>query len=156
ALGAVCAACVVLPDRLHAFAGPMPTRRGTRSTIAAIAATLTQGGEMRKTIRRLLTPAAVAALAGVLAAAAGAATVHQGHDPFRNDGRQPATTTPIKHVVVIFQENVSFDHYFATYPDATNPQGEPGFRARRDTPSVDGLNESFQANMNAANPFRLD
>ena len=29
-----------------------------------------------------------------------------------------ATTTPIKHVVVIFQENVSFDHYFGTYPNA--------------------------------------
>ena len=28
------------------------------------------------------------------------------------------TTTPVKHVVVIFQENVSFDHYFATYPNA--------------------------------------
>ncbi len=27
---------------------------------------------------------------------------------------QPSSTTPIKHVVVIFQENVSFDHYFAT------------------------------------------
>jgi phospholipase C len=26
------------------------------------------------------------------------------------------TTTPIKHLVVIFQENVSFDHYFGTYP----------------------------------------
>ena len=26
----------------------------------------------------------------------------------------------IKHVVVIFQENVSFDHYFATYPVARN------------------------------------
>jgi phospholipase C len=26
------------------------------------------------------------------------------------------TATPIKHVVVIFQENVSFDHYFATSP----------------------------------------
>jgi len=24
----------------------------------------------------------------------------------------------IKHVVVIFQENVSFDHYFGTYPHA--------------------------------------
>ena len=24
------------------------------------------------------------------------------------------TSTPIKHVVIIFQENVSFDHYFAT------------------------------------------
>src|SRR5208282_5389363 len=28
----------------------------------------------------------------------------------------PPTTTPIKHLVVIFQENISFDHYFGTYP----------------------------------------
>jgi phospholipase C len=27
------------------------------------------------------------------------------------------TTTPIKYVVVIFQENNSFDHYFGTYPN---------------------------------------
>ena len=38
-----------------------------------------------------------------------------------------ATTTPITHVVMIFQENVSFDHYFATYPVAQNPPGEPAF-----------------------------
>src|SRR5262245_58413298 len=31
------------------------------------------------------------------------------------------TTTPIKHLVVIFQENHSFDAYFATYPVAANP-----------------------------------
>jgi phospholipase C len=31
------------------------------------------------------------------------------------------TRTPIKNLVVIFQENVSFDHYFGTYPNATNP-----------------------------------
>ena len=31
------------------------------------------------------------------------------------------TATPIQHLVVIFQENVSFDHYFGTYPFATNP-----------------------------------
>src|SRR5438128_696141 len=30
----------------------------------------------------------------------------------------PETTTPIRHLVVLFQENVSFDHYFATYPHA--------------------------------------
>ncbi len=35
------------------------------------------------------------------------------------------TATPIKHLVVIFQENVSFDHYFGTYPNAVNPEGEP-------------------------------
>jgi phospholipase C len=34
--------------------------------------------------------------------------------------RPPKTTTPIKHVIVIFQENVSFDHYFATFPFAAN------------------------------------
>ena len=35
----------------------------------------------------------------------------------------PATATPIKHLVVIFNENISFDHYFGTYPHATNPAG---------------------------------
>ena len=40
-----------------------------------------------------------------------------------------ATATPIKHLVVIFQENVSFDHYFGTYPTAANPSGEPSFTA---------------------------
>src|ERR1700757_2322076 len=48
------------------------------------------------------------------------------------------TATPIKHVVVIFQENVSFDHYFGTYPDAANTSGQP-FRATPRTPAVDGL-----------------
>jgi phospholipase C len=36
-----------------------------------------------------------------------------------------STATPIKHLVVIFQENVSFDHYFATYPEAANTSGQP-------------------------------
>jgi phospholipase C len=38
-------------------------------------------------------------------------------------GAHSGTTTPIKHVVVIFDENVSFDHYFGTYPNATNTDG---------------------------------
>mgnify|MGYP001597532504 CR=1 FL=1 len=34
------------------------------------------------------------------------------------------TATPIRHLVVIFQENVSFDHYFGTYPKTlTGPDG---------------------------------
>ena len=67
------------------------------------------------------------------------------------------TTTPIKHVVVIFQENVSFDHYFATYPKALNPAGEPHFYAAKGTPSVNGLTEQLlNHNPNAANPMRLD
>jgi phospholipase C len=70
----------------------------------------------------------------------------------------PETTTPIRHLVVLFQENVSFDHYFATYPHALNPSGEPEFEARPDTPSVNGLNASLLApnNPNSVQPFRLD
>ena len=32
-----------------------------------------------------------------------------------------STSTPIKHLVVIFQENISFDHYFGTYPERDQP-----------------------------------
>jgi phospholipase C len=74
--------------------------------------------------------------------------------------------TPIKHLVVIFPENISFDHYFGTYPHATNPPGEPKFVASPNTPEVNGLdtalltrnpNASNPANGEGAiNPFRLD
>jgi phospholipase C len=68
-----------------------------------------------------------------------------------------ATTTPIKHVVVIFGENISFDHYFGTYPFATNPPGEPQFTAAPGTPTVNGLNSTLlQANPNVNDPQRLD
>jgi len=67
------------------------------------------------------------------------------------------TTTPIKHLVVIFQENRSFDNYFGTYPDALNPPGEPAFTAAPDTPKVNGLSPALlSSNANAADPFRLD
>jgi len=36
----------------------------------------------------------------------------------------------IKHVIVIFGENVSFDHYFGTYLVAENRVGEVPFKAR--------------------------
>jgi phospholipase C len=73
-------------------------------------------------------------------------------------GKPPsATTTPIQHLVVVFQENVSFDHYFGTYPNATNPSGEPPFQASSDTPSVNGLTSALLTNNpNSANPTRLD
>jgi phospholipase C len=68
-----------------------------------------------------------------------------------------STSTPIQHVVVIFQENVSYDHYFATYPNAKNPAGEPKFIASPDTPNANGLNHKLLTNNpNSANPFRLD
>ncbi|HWZ52244.1 MAG TPA: alkaline phosphatase family protein [Granulicella sp.] len=72
----------------------------------------------------------------------------------------------IRHVVVIFQENISFDHYFATYPHALNPAGEPSFTALPGTPQVDGLSGDLLTHnpnslnsdngQGAANPFRLD
>src|SRR5580700_6196455 len=73
-------------------------------------------------------------------------------------GGGSATSTPIKHLVVIFQENVSFDHYFGTYPFAANPPGEPAFHAKDDTPRVNNLETSglIVNNPNGANPFRID
>lgn len=76
------------------------------------------------------------------------------------------TATPIQHVVVIFDENISFDHYFGTYPHALNPEGEPAFVALPGTPRVNGYNHSLlHRNPNflnkidngdaAINPFRL-
>jgi phospholipase C len=68
-----------------------------------------------------------------------------------------ATATPIKHIVVIFQENVSFDHYFGTYPVAKNPRDEPAFTPGPNTPSVNGLTGGLlTANPNQFNPFRFD
>jgi phospholipase C len=72
----------------------------------------------------------------------------------------PPATTPIDHVVVIFQENVSFDHYFGHYPTAANTDGN-SFTASPDTPSVNGLlagglltaNPNFNGTF--GNPFRL-
>ncbi len=49
-----------------------------------------------------------------------------------------STSTPIKHLVVIFDENESFDHYFGTYPYAANTDGTP-FVAKPGTPTVNGL-----------------
>ena len=75
------------------------------------------------------------------------------------------TATPIKHLVVIFNENISFDHYFATYPNAANPPGEPQFHGWpvpwSNTLANAGL-LTRNPNTNPANgagaslPFRLD
>ena len=81
-----------------------------------------------------------------------------------NHGNGGRTSTPIKHLVIIFQENVSFDHYFGTYPFAQNRPGEHPFHAAADTPSVNGYNDALlfhnptlnPANATGAtNPFRL-
>jgi phospholipase C len=85
----------------------------------------------------------------------------------------PPVVTPttaqaaIKHIVVIYGENVSFDHYFGTYPIAANLAGESSFTAASGTPTPNNYISNpalLTANPNlsaangaaAANPFRLD
>ncbi|HTY82965.1 MAG TPA: alkaline phosphatase family protein [Silvibacterium sp.] len=87
--------------------------------------------------------------------------------PVAVQAQSSSTSTPIKHLVVIFQENVSFDHYFGTYPKATNPPSEPAFHAKVNTPTVNGYTDGLLFNNpnwfnktgnqgSASNPFRLD
>jgi phospholipase C len=120
---------------------------------------------MRRPARALTLTAAAglfAAMAfGVTGAIASGATASSHHGAGFGD-----TATPIKHLVVIFDENVSFDHYFGTYPYAPNPPGEPAFHAKPGTPGVNGLYSSISksgpvgslltSNPNGANPIRLD
>ncbi len=84
----------------------------------------------------IATAVAVVALgvvgAGSVAASVGGRAAPQG-------GQQSSTATPIKHLVVIFDENISFDHYFGTYPYALNLPGENPFHAKKGTPAVNGL-----------------
>ena len=66
--------------------------------------------------------------------------------------------------MVIFDENVSFDHYFGTYPFAANTDGT-AFHAKRGTPTVNGLYTKITpkgpagplltSNPNLFNPARL-
>jgi phospholipase C len=114
-------------------------------------------------MRQLVNKAASSFLASMLMTAPCAA---QDFPSLPGYGGEPRTTTPIKHLVVIFNENISFDHYFGTYPTATNPQGEPYFAPLPFTPPVNGLtwqllynnpNKNNPANgAGAYNPFRLD
>src|SRR3984885_3054608 len=106
---------------------------------------------MRNTVRRMASMILATSLVGF-----NAAPVFAQHHSDAAAGYR--TATPIKHVVVIFQENVSFDHYFATYPHATNPEGESQFHAKEGTPSVNGLPNTLRnQNPNGSpTPFRLD
>jgi phospholipase C len=119
----------------------------------------------------------IAALAVATCAAGGGVAVartHTGGHPTpavrSHQHRARATRTPIKHVVVIYQENVSFDHYFGTYPRAANTDGQR-FTPAPGTPAVDGLlpatspslppalrhsSDLTRNNPNRAQPQRLD
>ncbi len=117
----------------------------------------------RFTRKRVVAATSATALAASALAAgligAGPAAAHEKHGE---------TATPIKHVVVIFQENVSFDHYFATYPKAANIPGETQqgtgtkaatFTAAKNTPrKIDTLAAAgllAPNNPNAVQPARL-
>jgi phospholipase C len=93
----------------------------------------------------------------VLSQAAGAARTSpraSGRHSARHEVSGPGA---IQHVVVIFQENASFDHYFGTYPNAANPPGEPQFHPVRRTPRVNTIPPALMtANPNGADPRRLD
>ncbi|MFR0354375.1 phospholipase C [Streptomyces sediminimaris] len=97
----------------------------------------------------LLGAAALASAGGVLPAAASSAHGGRGHHPTH-------TATPIKHLVVIYDENISFDHYFATYPKAANTDGTP-FKAAARTPKADNLLNAglLEKNPNLYKPKRL-
>jgi phospholipase C len=112
----------------------------------------------RKRVLTLLMAALLVAAATVAVAQASTGRSHHNDgDHGSGGGPNTATATPIKHLVVIFQENVSFDHYFGTYPHATNPSGEPAFRAAPGTPGVNGLTQALLTdNPNLDNPKRLD
>jgi phospholipase C len=92
----------------------------------------------------LVSAASIAGAGGAAAAASGASAA-------------VATSMPIKHLVVIYQENRSFDNFFGTYPNAANPPGEPAFHAAPGTPAVNGLSENLlHDNPNLVQPYRLD
>jgi phospholipase C len=117
----------------------------------------------RRTFLALLAASAVAGVSVITASAATAGSEHHLHAQPRHQrhywvhGGTPRSATPIKHLVVIFQENVSFDHYFGTYPNAANTAGEPAFHAAPGTPTVNGLSGPLLTNNpNGANPQRLD
>ncbi|MGZ4581104.1 MAG: phospholipase C [Nocardioidaceae bacterium] len=110
----------------------------------------------RRTLHRSLgAGAGIAALvaAGLVAASA---TTSSASAPVPPADHSASTSTPIKHVVVIFDENVSYDHYFGTYPHAANTDGTP-FHAAPGTPANDNLVSShlLHDNPNAYDPSRL-
>ncbi len=128
----------------------------------------------RKRLRPYLAVAAAVALAAGAAAGATAASASTSVSPAFAGYKAPATvsqtlyrgstSTPIKHLVVLFDENESFDHYFGTYPYAANTDGTT-FVAKPGTPTVNGLYTKITksgpvgplltSNPNEYNPQRL-
>ncbi|MBV9449710.1 MAG: alkaline phosphatase family protein [Streptosporangiaceae bacterium] len=108
---------------------------------------------------------AASAAGGKTVSPASEDTAHSSTATLSGAGARSSTATPIQHLVVIFDENVSFDHYFGTYPYAANRSGENPFHASSGTPTVNGLYNDVTAsgptgplltsNPNKSNPLRL-
>ena len=116
----------------------------------------TTRGRPRRKVISVLTAALIASAAIPAAMLAAHGQDDDRDDHHQWDDRGHDEDTPIHHVVVIFQENVSFDHYFATYPKAVNGDGST-FSARAGTPLVNGLFTGglLDHNPNSVQPFRL-
>ena len=89
--------------------------------------------------------AGLAVAATVTGANAAPSSVSQTQTSSASSWITSGTATPIKHLVVIFQENVSFDHYFGTYPYAANTDGTT-FQAKKGTKPVNGLYKKITKN----------
>jgi len=120
----------------------------------------------RKLKTILLSTAALFAVAAAIST--GPVIAGKAAAPVAGSADTLTTKYPIKHLVVVFNENRSFDHYFGTYPNALNVDGEPAFKPAKNTqtdinnllssptlldnnPNLNSANGSV-----AANPFRLD
>jgi phospholipase C len=112
----------------------VPIRAPRRRTLAA-------GGLAAVAVTGLI----VASTTSSFAASSKAVPENSGH-----------TASPIKHLVVIFDENISYDHYFGTYPNAKNTDGTP-FTAAAGTPKNNNLVTSgvLARNANLYPPTRL-
>jgi phospholipase C len=115
----------------------------------------------RRRVRRLPAVVALGLTAGLALTAVGAGVSDASP---AHGARKPtsSTVTPIKHLVVLYDENVSLDHYFGTYPNATNTDGSK-FTAKKGTPKVVNLTAKapgggtyLSNNPNGAEPQRLD
>jgi len=130
------------------------SRRGRLRPYLAIAGAVALGvGAAAGATAASATTSSTGSFAGYHAPATVSTTLYRG-----------SSTTPIKHLVVIFDENESFDHYFGTYPYAANTDGTP-FKAKPGTPKVNGLYKKITKsgpvgplltnNPNEYNPERL-
>lgn len=112
--------------------------------------------------RRLLLPTAAATVAATMVVGASTASAWPwqhgpGHGHGHGSNQAVRTSTPIKHLVVLFDENVSFDHYFGTYPHAANTDGTT-FTASPATPrniNTEQRAGKITSNANLYAPFRL-